>query len=83
VPNRGTIRDANRISPGQGLTLPGDTPMHPPPRVYTVRRGDTLSGIARKQPGDANRWPEIFELNGKVISDPDRIFPGHVLVLPA
>jgi nucleoid-associated protein YgaU len=57
--------------------------MHPPPRLYTVRQGDTLSGIAKKQLGDANRWPEIFELNGEVISDPDLIFPGQVLVLPA
>jgi nucleoid-associated protein YgaU len=40
-------------------------------------------GIAKKQLGDANRWPEIFELNREVISDPDRIFPGQVLVLPA
>jgi nucleoid-associated protein YgaU len=83
VLNRGTIRDPNRISPGQVLTLPGDTPMDPPPRLYTVRQGDTLSGIAKKHLGDANRWPEIFELNGEVISDPDRIFPNQVLVLPA
>ena len=83
VLNRETIRDPNRISPGQVLTLPGDTPMHPPPRLYTVRQGDTLSGISQKQLGEANRWPEIFELNREVISDPDRIFPGQVLVLPA
>jgi len=44
---------------------------------------DTLSGIAKKPFGDANRWPEIFDLNGKAISDPDRIFAGQVLVLPA
>jgi nucleoid-associated protein YgaU len=50
---------------------------------YTVQPGDTLSGIAEAQLGDANRWPEIFELNGEVISDPNRIFPGQVLVLPA
>ena len=78
-----SIRHPDRISPGQVLTLPVDTPTQPPPRLYIVRRGDTLSGIAQRELGDASRWPEIFELNGEVISDPDRIFSGQVLVLPA
>jgi nucleoid-associated protein YgaU len=81
--NRDIIDDPNKIRPGQELTLPDETPSGPPPRVYTVRSGDTLSSIARKQLGDAERWPEIFELNGDVISDPDEIFPGQVLLIPA
>jgi nucleoid-associated protein YgaU len=64
------------------LTLPGDTPMQPPPRIYIVRRGDTLSSIAQRELGDASRWPEIFERNRDVISDPDRIFPDQALILP-
>jgi nucleoid-associated protein YgaU len=52
------------------------------PRSYTVQPGDTLSGIAQHQLGDASRWPEIFERNRDVISDPNRIFPDQVLVLP-
>jgi nucleoid-associated protein YgaU len=80
--NRGIIQHPDRISPGQVLTLPGTTPMHPPPRIYVVRRGDTLSGIAKRELGDASRWPEIFERNRDVISDPDRIFPDQVLILP-
>jgi nucleoid-associated protein YgaU len=80
--NRGTIQHPDRISPGQVLALPGTTPMHPPPRIYVVRRGDTLSGIAKRELGDASRWPDIFERNRDVISDPDRIFPDQVLILP-
>jgi nucleoid-associated protein YgaU len=80
--NRSIISHPDRISPGQVLTLPGDTPMQPPPRLYIVRRGDTLSGIAQRELGNASRWPEIFERNRDVISDPDRIFPDQVLVLP-
>jgi peptidoglycan hydrolase-like protein with peptidoglycan-binding domain len=51
-------------------------------RVYLVQRGDTLSGIAEQQLGDANRWPEIHDLNKVLISDPDKIFPDQVLALP-
>ena len=51
-------------------------------RTYTVRRSDTLSGIAQRELGDASRWPEIFERNHDVISNPDRIFPDQVLILP-
>jgi hypothetical protein len=49
--------------------------------TYTVQSGDTLSGIARQQLGDASRWPEIFPLN-RGIRHPDRISPGQVLTLP-
>jgi nucleoid-associated protein YgaU len=82
VLNRAIIRDPDRIFPGQILMLPSGPPMQPPPRIYIVQRGDTLSGIAQEQLGDANRWREIFVLNGDVISNPDRITPGQVLVLP-
>jgi LysM repeat protein len=52
------------------------------PRTYTVQPGDTLSGIAQQQLGNASRWPEIFLLNRSIISHPDRISPGQVLTLP-
>ncbi len=46
-----------------------------------MRRSDTLSGIAQEQLGDANRWGEI-ELNRYMITNPDRISPDEVLLLP-
>ena len=52
------------------------------PRTYTVQPGDTLSGIAQQQLGNASRWPEIFVLNRSIIQHPDRISPGQVLTLP-
>ncbi len=81
VLNRHILSDPDEIRPGQELTLPTDHP-ESPPRLYTVRRGDTLSKIAERELGNANRWREIFELNRDVIEDPDEIFPGQVLVLP-
>ena len=53
------------------------------PGVYVVKKGDTLSGIAAAELGDADRWPEIFTLNRAVLTNPDLIVPGTVLVLPA
>ena len=52
------------------------------PRIYVVKRGDTLSGIAAAELGDAGRWPEIFAINKAVLTNPDLIVPGTVLVLP-
>lgn len=78
------------IYAGTVLTLPSATPPAPgATRTYTVRPGDTLSGIARDQLGDADRWPEIFaasaatvQADGRRISDPDVIDVGQVLALP-
>jgi len=47
---------------------------------YTVIRGDSLFGIAQRFYGDGNKLPIIAQANG--IADPDRIFPGQVLVIP-
>jgi nucleoid-associated protein YgaU len=80
VLNRAQIRHRDRITPGQILALPA-TPLQPLPKLYKVRRGDTLSKIAEQQLGNADRWREIFTLNRDVISDPDRITPGQVLVI--
>jgi len=48
-----------------------------------VVKGDTLYDIAGKTLGDVNRWPEIYNLNKDKIENPDLIYPGQVLKLPA
>jgi nucleoid-associated protein YgaU len=52
------------------------------PRTYTVAAGDTLSAIAKREYGAANRWKVIFEANRDKISNPDLIQPGQVLTIP-
>jgi nucleoid-associated protein YgaU len=52
-------------------------------RTYTVEKGDTLSAIAKKFYGDASDYPAIFEANKPMLSDPDKIYPGQVLRIPA
>lgn len=51
---------------------------------YTVKSGDTLSGIAKQHLGDGNKWRAIYDANRQVIGDdPDLIKPGQQLVIPA
>ncbi len=49
---------------------------------HTVAPGDTLWAVAEKVYGDGSRYPEIFEANKPMLSDPDMIFPGQVLRCP-
>ena len=49
---------------------------------HTVAKGDTLSAIAKKTLGNANRYNEIFEANRPMLSHPDKIYPGQVLRIP-
>jgi len=67
------------------LTLAAATaaaPVEPEPRLYTVKSGDSLSKIAKEQYGNAMKYPEIFEANKPMLTDPNKIYPGQVLRLP-
>jgi len=49
---------------------------------HTVKSGDTLSGIAKKLLGSANRYMDVFNANKDQLSDPDKIQVGQKLVIP-
>jgi nucleoid-associated protein YgaU len=49
---------------------------------YTIKSGDTLSKIAQRYLGDANKYPMIAEANPDTIKDPDRINAGATIRLP-
>lgn len=55
----------------------------PEATYHTVEKGDTLSKIAQKVYGDMMKYPVIFEANKPMLSDPDKIYPGQVLRIPA
>ena len=61
---------------------------------YTVKKGDTLSLIAKKKLGKASRWTEIYKKNKSIIEKTDKkrgrksssnghwIYPGTKLTIP-
>lgn len=52
------------------------------PIFHDVKKGDTLSAIAQKYLGSANKYPLIFEANKPMLTDPDKIYPGQKLRIP-
>ncbi len=57
--------------------------VEPEAQFHTVVSGDTLGKIARTFYGNAMKYPVIFEANKPMLSDPDKIYPGQVLRIPA
>lgn len=55
-----------------------------PAQTYTVAGGDSLWGIAKMFYGDGSKYTVIYEANKGVIgANPNLIYPGQVLTLPA
>ena len=50
---------------------------------YAVRSGDTLASISDHVYGKSGDWQWLYHVNSKTISDPNLIYPGQVLNVPA
>ena len=70
---------ANVTSVDNQMTV---TNPEPEAQYHDVVRGDTLSAIAKKFYGDANKYPVIFEANKPMLTRPDKIYPGQKLRIP-
>lgn len=64
-----------RVATGTTPTAPTSTQ-----RIHVAQAGDSLSVIAARLLGNANRWPEIATLNG--LRDPNRVNAGQQLRMP-
>lgn len=73
--------DFSNVRSGSSSTAPRPTSPETQ-RTYTVVKGDSLSKIAERFYGDANRWRQIHDANRDAIRDPDLIHPGQVLKIP-
>ena len=49
---------------------------------YEVKRGDSLSKIAKQFYGDPMKYKIIFEANQPMLDNPDMVFPGQTLRIP-
>ena len=61
----------------------GQAAAEAPAQFHTVASGDTLSKIAAQYYGSANEYMRIFEANKPMLSDPNKIYPGQTLRIPA
>lgn len=50
--------------------------------TYTVKKGDSLSKIAKEAYGDAAKWKVIHAANKEKVPNPDLIHPGDQLTIP-
>ena len=51
------------------------------PERYVVVPGDTLWGISSRYLKSPWKWNELWQLNQAEIPNPNRIYPGDVLIL--
>ncbi|MFC5381829.1 LysM peptidoglycan-binding domain-containing protein [Aquipuribacter nitratireducens] len=93
-PGGGSLGADGALQPGWRILVPGE-PAEGTRGVasdvrHVVSPGDTLSGIAARHLGDADRWPELAEASadtlqpdGRRLVDPDLIVPGWTVTVPA
>ena len=80
--NRTIVRRPDQIVPGMRLIVPkGPAPAHQQ-KFVVAKPGDTLSTLAKEHLGKASLWPEIFKANSAVITNPNVIVVGQVLLIP-
>ncbi len=83
--------DFSNVQHGGSSTAPAPAPARtsspdPAPTsgaTYVVVAGDSLSKIAVKLYGSASKWRAIYEANREAIKNPDLIYPGQELRIPA
>ena len=52
-------------------------------KIYEVVSGDSLSKIAKREYCNASEWNRIYDANRDLLNDPNKIYPGQKLKIPA
>lgn len=85
LPEGGAYRPAPLLPFQTELDALPDLPPAPEPGTFDivrVTRDDSLSKIAKRELGVAERWRDIFGINQDVLEDPDHIYAGMPLRIP-
>lgn len=77
VANQPLINNVDEITPGWIIRVPPITGIS-----YTLKKGDTLSAVAKTMYGDLMKYPVIVDANKAAIPDPDKVAPGLLLTIP-
>lgn len=64
------------------MMLSSTATVHAEDGIYTVKRDDNLSKIAKEVYGDSNEWRTIYEANKDTIKDANILYAGQQLILP-
>ena len=87
--NRDVIRNPNRIRAGMKIKIyltkttaaqRNDAPAAD--KTYTVRKGDSLWRIAKREYGSGLQWRRIYDANRSVIPDSMILREGQVIMIP-
>ena len=72
------------VTDGDIVDVVNETDLEDPTvSYYEIQRGDSLSKIAKEFYGDAMKYKALFAANREVIEDPDKIYPGQKIRIPA
>ena len=86
-----TATDDTALDPGDPNIPIVEVPVIFGPRImpnynsyweYEVKKGDTLSSIAKEMYEDSSKWGLLHRANIEQISNPDLIYIGQVLKIP-
>jgi LysM repeat protein len=75
--NNPQIKDANKISVGQKISISGNSGKTP--SGYTVKNGDTLSKVAK---ANNTTVGNLLRANPQLAKTPNLIYPGQKLTIP-
>ena len=85
-----SINEGSTVEPGTVTLGPGAgsstyepeplPPAQPEARTYTIKKGDTFIGLARRLYGNEAKWKDIAQANPSL--DPRKLKIGQQIVLP-
>lgn len=50
--------------------------------TYTIKKGDNLWNLAKKEYGSGAKYKDIYEANKDVIKDPNKVYVGQTIKIP-